>query len=163
MGKVAKTILHLSLTLGLSFAIFGLPILSNLDFGGASSISSGGTISLPEKPSGEFRVYMKTSPHLENLSKWEAFFKGDEENITVIFDDIVCSVTSSDPSAYELGLRYQIYLPENQMKLKRENATLLASKVETGHIDVAIFSKEVAEYLELAVDESEADITVFRV
>ena len=48
-----------------------------------------------------------------------------------------------------LAERMQAQLPENQMRLRSENPTLLVSKAEAGLIDVAVFSKEMAGALKL--------------
>lgn len=48
-----------------------------------------------------------------------------------------------------LAERMQAQLPENQMRLRSENPTLLVSKAEAGYIDVAVFSKEMADALKL--------------
>ena len=52
-------------------------------------------------------------------------------------------------------------LPENQMQLSTEDPTLLVSKAENGYIDMAVFSKEMADALKLSV--SNDDISVIHI
>ena len=52
-------------------------------------------------------------------------------------------------SGVQLAQRFQAQLPENQMRLRTENATLLVSKIEAGRLDAAVLSLEMAEALQL--------------
>ena len=58
------------------------------------------------------------------------------------------------------GSAFRAQLPENQMRLRRENALLLASKAENGCIDAAIFSKETAEALKIDAGAAENIICI---
>ena len=118
---------------------------------------------LPDQPSGEFLVLINTKRHADTLEDWETFFKGEEEDLPVIFDDIDCLAASSDVTAMQLADRYLAQLPENQMKLRIEDATMLASKAEAGLIDVAFFSEEMADALSLAGEKDMKDVRVIRV
>ena len=163
MKKGLVISLHVVGVTAISFALFAVPILANYkNINSDSDVNAGATIPLPDVPSGEFLILMKSSKHQENISDWETFFLySDREYVPVIFDDITCSIADSDFSARELGTRYQAYLPVNQMKIKYENATLLVSKVEQGYFDVAIFSLEVANYLKLKDGSLIDDVAIF--
>lgn len=139
-----------------------VPVVTHFDIFGNDETDavSSASIDLPAQPSGNFLVFMKTSKHAESLNEWKDFFNDDE--FTVIFDDIRCLVTSGDVNGRQLAERFLGQLPENQMILREENPNLLASKVENGYIDVAIFSQEMAEAL-LLKTEGLSDITVFKI
>ena len=112
-----------------------------------ADVVSGATMKLPEQPSGEFVILINESLHGDTLSDWQKFFSG--EDLPVIFDDISCLTAEGDVTGILLAERMQAQLPENQMRLRSENPTLLVSKAEAGLIDVAVFSKEMADALKL--------------
>ena len=116
----------------------------------ADAISSA-TIELPDQPSGDFIVLINTAKHADTLGKWRLFFRS--EDFPVIFEDISCLVAQGDSTGQQLAERFQAQLPEHQMLLRTENPTLLASKAEAGYIDVAVFSREMADALKLAPDK----------
>lgn len=134
--------------------LVALPVLTHFDLSGAdpqqTDATSSASVVLPDSPSGEFRILMKTSLHQDTISDWDSFFHDDE--FVVIFEDISCLVSEGDATAQQMAERYQAQLPEHQMEINAINPTLLVSKVEAGYIDVAIFSKEMAEMLELKDD-----------
>ncbi len=166
MNKNLKIIFHTIGILISLFLIIGIPLIINWNkiFPDSSEdVSSGASAILPDIPSGEYIILINSSLHNENLEKWEAFFSNDEENITVIFEDITVNISSNDKSAIDLGKRYQAYLPENQMTLKYINSTLLVSKVEQGHVDIAIFSKEMAQYLKFDETKLKNDVVVIKI
>ena len=74
-----------------------------------------------------------------------------------VSEDVVFKtlVTRGDGNAIKTAERLRAQLPENQMRLRSEDATLLASKAENGCIDAAIFSKEFADELKLKADAHE--------
>ncbi len=63
----------------------------------------------------------------------------------MIMSDVDCRVAAADAAAMQLARRYQLRLPENQMKLKIENGLLLISKAEVGLFDAIVMSKEMAD------------------
>ncbi len=164
MENARKNILHVIGTLLTIFIIVGLPLILCGDFSSLQGeVTAGASVPLPDAPSGEFIVLIKTENHQENLEKWKSFFLNDEDNIVVIFEDITVSVCNNDSTALELAKRYQAYLPVNQMAIKQENSILLVSKVESGLVDFAIFSKEMADYLSLKSSEELVDLTILTV
>ena len=149
--KLGRILGHGALVAGLLFLLAGLPILTHFHFGAdGQDAVSGASIPLPDQPSGDFVVLVNTAAHSGTLDAWRSFFM--DEDFPVIFEDIRCLAAEGDPTGQQLAERYLAQLPENQMKLRTENATLLASKAEAGYIDVAIFSREMAEALQLAPD-----------
>ncbi len=110
------------------------------------------TMTLPDQPSGDFVVFINSSLHKDTIDDWTRFFN---DEYAVIFDDISCITAAGDISGQQLAGRFQAQLPENQMKIRSEDAVLLASKLDAGLIDVAVFSKEMADALELNSVHSE--------
>ena len=162
MKRIAGHVIFVIVILGL---LVGIPIATHFDIfrgSGADTVSQA-TMELPDQPSGAFLVLINTQRHGDSMDEWRKFFTGEE--LPVIFDDIECAAASADVTALQLGDRYLAQLPENQMQLREENATLLVSKAEAGLIDVALFSQEMADALELA-DEGylqEQGVTVIHV
>ena len=137
--------------LGTAAAVFllaVLPLLTQVPLTGqpVDAVSSA-TLVLPDQPSGEFYVLLNTSLHTDTLEDWRQFFTG--EALPVIFEDLRCSAAKGDVSGVQLAQRFQAQLPENQMRLRTENATLLVSKIEAGRLDAAVFSREMADALQL--------------
>lgn len=150
--KALRVLIHLLVSLTAAFAVVGIPALVLLPLPGANGTDavSSASIQLPEKPSGEFVVLLNRSLHEDSLAEWTAFFRDGELN--VIFDDIQCIVASADTAALQMAERFQAQLPENQMRLRTEDATLLVSKADNHCIDAAVFSKEMADSLRLRPD-----------
>ena len=159
--KLGKVVFHVAFVMCLLFLTAVLPIITHFDLFGAfdTDAVSSASIELPDQPSGEFIVLINKEKHSNTTEDWRVFFSG--EDLPVIFEDISCLTATGDTSGQQLAERYQLQLPENQMKLDEENGVLLASKVESGYIDVAIFSSEMADALKLAPDEEE--VTAFTV
>ena len=111
---------------------------------------SGASMALPDQPSGDFIVLINTERHADTVDDWKLFFT--DEDFPVIFDDISCFVAQGDATGKQMAERFMAQLPENQMTLHQENPTLLVSKAETGYIDVAVFSREMADALKLTPD-----------
>ena len=59
--------------------------------------------------------------------------------------------------------RYRLRLPENQMKVTKENGTLLVSKAENGLFDVIVLSKEMADLQGYEEAMARGDVTVLTV
>ena len=160
--KAAKIVGHIALDILIIVLLTVLPVVTHFDIfhsGKVDAVSSA-SIELPDQPSGSFLVLMKTSLHEDSLNDWDDFF--NDRDFAVIFEDIDCLVASKDESAKQLAERFRAQLPENQMKVRSEDPTLLVSKAEAGYIDVAIFSKEMADALALHMDEL-SGVRVFEV
>ena len=164
--KPVKLILHIALTLLLLFLFLGIPFIRRRDVftffsgkGKTMDAISSASLVIPDAPDGEYLVYIRNELHRDTLSDWESFFRN--EDFPVIFDDIHCLVANGDLNGKQLADRYMAQLPENQMQLRTEDPTLLASKLETGQFDVAILSPEMAGFLELASEIP--GVTVLRV
>ena len=153
--KAGKTALHIILSLTAVFLLVGLPGLYILGETAEEQPDavSGASIKLPDKPSGEYVLLLNRSLHEDTFDDWVAFFCDGELN--VIFDDINCIASQSDADALKMADRLIAQLPENQMKLRTENPTLLVSKAENGCIDAAIFSKEMADAMKLRTDSDD--------
>ena len=98
-----------------------------------------------DAPSGEFVVLINREkhPNAENLAVWHDFFEGRE--VPFIFEDIVCGTAAGDLSGAEMARSFQSRLPENQMKVRSEDPTLLLSKADNGRVDVIVLSGEAGE------------------
>jgi galactitol-specific phosphotransferase system IIB component len=71
------------------------------------------------------------------------FFGGEE--ISYLFEDISCSVIAADTGALTMAQSFQSRLPEKQMTIRTEDATLLMSRADRGKYDIIIISKEFAK------------------
>ncbi len=153
--KAGRIILHIIITLALIILTVGVPSAYILTRSGGKMTDavSGASMKLPEKTSGEYLILVNRSLHEDTIDEWTAFFR--DEKMDVIFDDINCIAPRGDGNAIKTAERLRAQLPENQMRLRSEDATLLASKAENGCIDAAIFSKEFADELKLKADAHE--------
>ena len=148
--KISGILINIGCTIAILFILAGFPILKYLIIPNISNdvdAVSSSSLVLPEQPSGDFLVFINESLHEDSVDSWEAFFM--DEEFSVIFEDIGCLVAEGDAGGIQLAERFQAELPENQMKLKKENPVLVVSRIEEGYIDVAIISKEMAESLKL--------------
>ena len=146
--------------LGIPFtALGGMQIISN---GAADAVSSAtGYVFDPNDVSGEYVVFINNRYHQETIDIWADFFQG--KNIPVVLDDISCLVCSNDAPARDYAEICQARLPENQMKIKNENALLLLSKGEYGKFDIIILSKELADNFNAESIGSHNEITTVTV
>ena len=143
---MSEKILHIALSVLSAAVIVVTPcalFFDKLDAAQPDAVSQA-TMTLPDQPSGNFVVFINSSLHKDTLDDWTRFFN---DEYAVIFDDISCITASGDISGQQLAERFMAQLPENQMKVRSEDAILLASKLDAGLIDVAIFSKEMADAL----------------
>lgn len=153
--KAAKLLFHIFISLTAAFLLVGLPtgyVLYHTREEAPDAVS-GASIKLPDKPSGDYVLLLNRSLHEDSFNDWVAFFRDGELN--VIFDDINCIAAQSDVDALKMADRLIAQLPENQMRLRTENPTLLVSKAENGCIDAAIFSKEMADAMKLRTDSDD--------
>ena len=97
-----------------------------------------------DAPSGRFLVLINRDKHTgESLALWRDFFSGRE--VSYILEDITCTAAATDASGLEMARSFQSRLPENQMRLKTEDAALMLSKADWGKFDIIIMSAETAE------------------
>lgn len=163
----ARTFLFHALAVALALGLLvGLPVLTHLDAfrgsaGEGEDATSSASIELPAQPSGNYLVLIRTDLHEDSLTDWEHFFR--DEDFEVIFEDIQCLVAEGDATGLQLAERFRAQLPENQMTVREEDPTLLVSKAETGRVDVAVFSSEMADAMQLTPESVSADLTVLTV
>lgn len=138
-----EMIRHIMIGLLSAVLLVGGPIYAIYGPNGTASSDAVSSASvIIDQPSGAYVVLINRERHPDsgNLNTWISFFKGEE--IGFLFEDISCIVPSSDASGLELAKSFQSRLPENQMKLRTEDATLLMSKAIYGEFDVIIVSRE---------------------
>jgi hypothetical protein len=151
--RIKKFFMHTGIVLAGVLLLLGIPffttdyfktMLNKEDMDAVSSASV--TIA---QPSGEYIVLINEDMHdnEENLNTWINFFNGEE--ITYLFEDIACSVAKGDAGALTMAQSFQSRLPEKQMSIQTEDATLLMSRADNGKYDIIIASKEYAESYDL--------------
>lgn len=127
----------LFLTIGVPLFATGYPqrVLSGVDAVSAATV-------VIEQPSGAYVVLLNRERHTnaDNLATWVDFFGGRE--IDFLFEDISCIVARTDAAGQEMARSFQSRLPENQMKVRTEDATLMISKAAYGKFDVLLMSRE---------------------
>lgn len=144
--KGITAIRHCAICAAGVFLTLGLPFIRSETFSGLVSGTdavSGASVVL-DQPSGEYVLLINRELHTdaESLADWVTFFSGGE--ILYIFEDISCSVANGDSGGIELAESFRSQLPENQMTVKKEDATLLVSRLDHGKFDIAILSEEFA-------------------
>ena len=88
--KKYSNIFHILGVLLTLFIIVGIPIIIYKDnIFSSDTVEAGGSVPLAEVPSGEYVILMNTSKHKDTIDDWDAFFHNDEDNIVVIFEDII--------------------------------------------------------------------------
>jgi hypothetical protein len=147
---------HILVVLAGVALLLGLPFLTtdyarNLGSGHTDAVSSASVII--DQPSGNYIVLINQDLHTnqENLNTWVRFFSGEE--ISYLFEDISCSVAAGDAGALTLAQSFQSRLPEKQMSIRTENATLLMSRADCGKYDIIILSREFAETYEMNITD----------
>ena len=148
-GKAAKHILIIAAGLAVCFGpplLVNYPRLAALAGGDGIDAVSSASLEIPDQPSGSFTVLMNRDRHPETAEAWERFFT--EQPVDVIMEDLCCLVAEGDIPGEEMAQRCRKRLAENQMKLRRENASLLVSKAEQGLFDVVILSAEMEAYFD---------------
>lgn len=153
MMRIIKIFKHLFIVTGALFLIVGVPLMMTDYWRGLLSSNEADAVSSPsvviDKPSGNYIVLINTELHRdkEKLNQWIDFFNGKETDI--IFEDIACTVAESDVMGIEMAESFRSKLPENQMKIKKEEAILVVSRAEEGRFDVLLMSKEFASSYKL--------------
>lgn len=146
LGHIVSAVMTVVLLMGLPLLLSGN---IGLLFGKKADAVSSATKAV-DKPSGEYVVFINTSLHTDEtaLKSWETFFEtGDTDGIIDVFEDISCTVAESDKGGLEMAESFMSRLPENQMKIRTEDPTLMISKAEHGRFDVIVMSKETADIL----------------
>ena len=140
--------MHIGVVTAGVLLILGVPMWASggwrsLFSASADAVSSASVIL--DEPSGTYYVLINKAYHQdeENLEKWITFFSGGE--ILYIFEDAACSAAADDTGGCDLADSYRSRLPENQMQVKREDGTLLSSRIDQGLFDMAVMSKEYAD------------------
>ncbi len=160
--KVIKAVGHCVLSLMLAVIIVGIPSAMSFDITDSSSGTdavSSASLNIPANPDGEFVVLINNELHKDNIEEWKSFFS--DEDYPVIFNDISCITARGDAAGITTAGLYTQRLPENQMKMRVEDPTLLVSKIEKGRFDTAIMSKELSDALKLKADPE--NITVINI
>ena len=145
-----KTLLHILLLIAVTVALVAVPYRvwlgpipwSALLGGGVDAVTSASVIL--DAPSGSYVVLLNRDAHqkLDNADDWARFFRGES---LVIMDDVRCLVGKGDAGGFDMADSYRSRLPENQMKLSAEDATLMLSRAQLGRFDAIVMSKEFAD------------------
>jgi galactitol-specific phosphotransferase system IIB component len=69
-------------------------------------------------------------------------------------------VASGDSGALTMAQSFQSRLPEKQMSVQTENATLLMSRADCGKYDIIILSKEFAETYDMTTMDSASAVRI---
>jgi hypothetical protein len=153
-----KWIGHTAIVLAGVFLLLGIPFFTtdyfkNLLHGDTDAVTSASVII--DQPSGDYLVLINRELHTdeENLNTWIRFFSGEE--ISYLFEDISCSVAAADTGALTMAQSFQSRLPEKQMSIQTEDASLLMSRADRGKYDMIILSKEFAKSYDATTAEGE--------
>ena len=154
-----KSVLHgllivavLAAVLLMPYRAFIGPVRNLLPGGGGADAVSSASVIL-DAPSGNFVVLLNGARHqrYDNARDWAAFFRGES---LVMMDDVDCLVAESDDSAFEMADSYRSRLPENQMRLRREDGLMMVSRAEVGGYDVIVISGLLAVLLSELLGEA---------
>ena len=135
---IAVAVIMLGILVGIPFAVYYSAL-----FPSDGEVVSSASVVVPDKPSGQFFIFINTATHRDTLAAWLGFF--NETSDDVIFEDVVCLVAAGDVTGVQTAERFAAILPVNQMRVKEENVAMAVSKIEAGLIDFAILSQEIAE------------------
>lgn len=139
-----KYVRHVTVIAILLVVTVGIPVYASgyvqTKLGGVDAVTSASVII--DMPSGKYVVVINPALHDNdsNLEIWKRFFAGGE--IDFLFEDISCVVGDTDQAGLEVAQSFQSRLPENQMRVRREDITLMLSKAVYGRYDVIIMSAE---------------------
>jgi hypothetical protein len=154
---------HTAIVLAGVFLLLGIPFFTtdyfkNLFREDTDAVTSATVVI--DQPSGEYMVLINKEMHKdeENLNTWIQFFKGEE--ISYLFEDISCSVMMGDTGALTMAQSFQSRLPEKQMSIQTEDATLLMSRADQGKYDIIILSKEFAKSYDATTAEGEQTVRI---
>ena len=147
-----KILKHIGIVAAGIVLCIGVPLLctgylTRLITGSLDAVSSASIVL--DQPSGDFLVLINKDYHTDEdtLNDWVRFFSGDvgDDELLVIFEDVAVSAAYADSAGSELADSFRSQLPENQMKVTKEDATLLMSRADAGLFDIIIMSKEFAD------------------
>ena len=145
-----KLLKHIGIIIASVLIVLGIPLwcsggLHSLFSTDPDSVSSASVIL--DKPSGQYYIMINKEMRRDEdtLQDWITFFSGGE--ILYIFEDISCSVATSDAGGIELAESFRSQLPENQMQVKADDGTLIASRADHGLYDIIMMSKEFADMI----------------
>jgi hypothetical protein len=154
---------HAGIVLAGVLLLLGVPFFSTDYFrallhGTTDTVSSASVVI--DQPSGDYLVFINRDMHTDEdyLNTWIQFFSGDE--ISWLFEDISCSVIAADSGALDLARSFQSRLPEKQMRIQTEDASLLLSRADHGKYDIMILSKEFAETYDAETLDGESAIRI---
>lgn len=161
--KFPDIIKHIGIVIASTVILVGIPLWStgflNSLFSDNPDAVSGASVIL-EKPSGKYLIFINKDLHQDTdiLKEWITFFSGGD--ILYIFEDIACSVASGDLGGKELAESFRSQLPENQMRVKEEDATLIVSRMDERLYDIVILSGEFAEMFSASSSVTDSDIVI---
>ena len=112
----------------------------------------------PEAPSGRYVVLINRSRHPDTLEQWEAFFR--EEDYGVLLEDAGCLTIEGDAGGMQLAERYEARLVKDQLQTHADNGVLVASRLEAGAYDLAVFSVEAGELWGISRPEDAAWVEI---
>ena len=154
--RFLKTLKHIGIIILGVFLAVGVPFLGtgylNALFSDSPDAVSSASVVL-DAPSGDFIILINKDLHADedNLNDWIRFFSGstDDDELLIIFEDIAASVAYTDTAGLEMADSFRSQLPENQMKIKKEDVTVLLSRADAGLFDMIIMSGEFAQIYHL--------------
>jgi hypothetical protein len=156
--RIKNYLKHTGIVLAGILLLLGIPFLSTDYFktllkGNVDEVSSASVII--DQPSGEYIILVNGNLHTdkENLNTWIRFFQG--QDISYLFEDISCSVINGDTGALNMAKSFQSRLPEKQMRIQQEDATLLMSRADNGKYDIIILSNEYANSYDVTTADGE--------
>ena len=153
MKTPLRILMHAGIVLCVLLLLVGIPAAVFFDvFGGDGTDAVSSATIVVDAPSGSFYVLLNPSLHEDALEDWVAFLSADpdsNEDLPIIWEDAKLLYAEGDATGEQLAERYQSMLSPNQMTIRSENPTLLCSKVENGLVDIAVFSREFADALQL--------------
>lgn len=141
-----KVLGHIAVIAVLLLALVGAPAAYYGDFSKLLSPdldTTSAATAIQDAPSGHYTIAINRDRHASSvLPDWVSFFSG--EDAPLIMEDIACVALAGDLSGIEMAQSLQSRLPENQMKLRVEDAILALSKAESGNFDALVISDEAA-------------------
>ena len=135
---------HIAVCAVVTAALLAVPFMFTDGFkqliNGTDAVSSA-SVTI-DAPSGEYTVIINRDRHKSagDLEVWHDFFSGGD--FSIIYDDVECVTLSGDGGALTMAQSFMSRLPENQMRVKTEDAVLAVSKADHGRFDVMIVSAE---------------------
>jgi hypothetical protein len=168
--KIKNFFKHMGIVMAGILILLGIPFLMT-DYGksffrGGAAKTKADTVSsasvIIDQPSGKYIIFINRDMHTdeENLNTWISFFRGEE--ISYLFEDISCSVIKGDEGAITMAQSFQSRLPEKQMSIRTEDASLLMSRADHGLYDIIILSREYAESYHAVTAEGEHTVLIER-